>query len=363
MAASAMFRLSRTYAWISLASIVLLAVVLSAVYRHFAVANLLKMGQRDTVALTHAFANSLGPQWFEWVDLASTLPAETVRADARSGALLALTKQQMHGTDVAKIKIYGLNGRTAFSTELKQIGEDKSGNNGYLAARSGRVMTELTHRDKFSAFDQVVENRNLLSAYIPLRHRETAQVRVVFELYSDITELMRDIDRTQAWVTGVVVIALAMLYGLLFLVVRFADKLIRTQYEQLQFNATALGQARDEMEQRVGERTAQLEHTNAGLSAAWNAAQRATQAKAEFVGGISHALREPLSGLLGAAKRLSVSTLDAAQRRHMEHIQSCSEALRSAIEQSLPRSMPRADAQNSGLVRLASADTAPTSAA
>ncbi len=350
-----MFRLSKTYAWISLASIVLVAVVLSAVYRHFAVANLTTTVERDTVALTHAFANSLEPRWFDWVDQASTLPADAVRADARTVALLELTMRQMHGTDVAKIKIYGLNGRTAFSTELKQIGEDKSGNNGYLAARSGRVATELTHRDRFSAFERVVENRNLLSAYIPLRHRETAQVRVVFELYSDVTELMHDINRTQVWVTAVVTMALAVLYGLLFLVVRVADRLIRTQYEQLQHNAQALSQTRDELEQRVRERTAQLEQTNAGLVSAWNAAQRATQVKGEFLGEISHALREPLSGLIGSAKRLSGSALDATQRRHMEHIQSCSDALRSAIERSLLRAAPPADAPD----RVASAAAEP----
>ncbi len=348
-----MFRLSKTYAWISLASIVLVAVVLSAVYRHFAVANLISMGERDTVALTHAFANSLEPRWFDWVDEASTQAADAVRADPRTSALLALTKQQMRGTDVAKIKIYGLNGRTAFSTELKQIGEDKSGNNGYLAARAGRAATELTHRDKFSAFEKVVENRNLLSAYIPLRHRETAQVRVVFELYSDVTELMHDINRTQAWVTAVVTLALAVLYGLLFLVVRVADKLIRTQYEQLQHNAHALGQSRDQLEQRVRERTAQLEQTNTGLVAAWNAAQRATQVKGEFLGEISHALREPLSGLIGSAKRLSGSALDATQRHHMEQIQSCSEALRSAIERSLLRAVPGAEASGRGAAQSA----------
>ncbi len=138
--------------------------------------------------------------------------------------------------------------------------------------------------------------------------------------------------------------ALAVLYGALFLVVRVADKLIRTQYEQLQHNAQTLTQARDDLEQRVRDRTAQLEQTSAGLSSAWNAAQRATEVKAEFLGEISHALREPLSGLIGSAKRLSASALDATQRHHMEQIQTCSEALRGVIERSLPRAMPGADA-------------------
>ncbi|MFZ2648656.1 MAG: histidine kinase dimerization/phospho-acceptor domain-containing protein, partial [Burkholderiaceae bacterium] len=353
-----MFRLSKTYAWISLASIALVAIVLSAVVRHFAVANLMTMGQRDTVALTRAFANSLGPQWLGWLDEAAELRADELRSHARTRALLEVTKRHMHGTDVAKIKIYAPSGRTVFSTELEQIGQDKSANPGFAAARAGSVATELTHRDKFSAFEQVVENRNLLSAYVPIRDSGSAQVRVVFELYSDVTELVQDVARTQAWVTGAVAGVLSLLYGLLFLVVRFADRLIRSQYAQLQLGSQALLAARDELEVRVRERTAQLEHTNAGLAAAWNTAQRASQVKAKFLAGIGHALREPLSALIGSAKRLSTSPLDASQRRHMDHIHSSGEALRSAIEQVLLRSMTHADFQGGAGQQPAAAPTA-----
>jgi K+-sensing histidine kinase KdpD len=357
-----MFRLSRTYAWISLASVVLAAIVLSAVYRHFAVANLMTMGQRDTVALTHSFANSLGPQVLEWVNRAATLPIDAVRSNERTDALLELTKQNMRGTDVAKIKIYGLNGRTVFSTERKQIGEDKSGNAGFAAARAGKVATELTHRDKFSAFDQVIENRNLLSAYIPIRNKESAQVEVVFELYSDVTELMQDINRTQTWVTGAVVAVMLLLYGGLFLVVRFADRLIRNQYDQLRAASNELSMARDDLEQRVRERTAQLEQTNAGLTTAWNAADRANQLRAEFLSGISHAIREPMSGLLGASQRLAGTGLDAAQRRYVDHVQSCADAMRLVIDQIVDRSQPSSEAREGDSRQAKSRAAAPVAA-
>ncbi len=333
-----MFRLSRTYAWISLAGIALVALILSVVYRQTAVANLVTMGERDTVALTHAFANSLGPQLLEWVDEAATLPADAIRAHPRTSALLEVTKRQMRGTDVAKIKIYALNGRTVFSTELKQIGEDKSKNAGFAASRVGQVATELTYRDKFSAFDEVVEKRNLLSAYIPIRDTQTAQVRVVFELYGDVTELMQDLARTQAWVSGAVVGVLLLLYGVLFLVVRIADRLIRQQYDQLQTTSQALRTAHDDLELRVHERTAQLERTNAGLEAAWSAAQRAQQTSAESLSAMSRAIREPLSGLLGAVQSVSGTATEPALRHRIDQICSSADALRQAVEQILERS-------------------------
>lgn len=62
----------------------------------------------------------------------------------------------MRGVEVLKVKIYDLSGLTAFSTEAAQIGDDKSGNAGFLSARRGHVVSELSHRDTFSAFEQEI---------------------------------------------------------------------------------------------------------------------------------------------------------------------------------------------------------------
>ncbi len=332
-----MFPLSRIYSWVSLFSILITAALLSVIYHYFAIEHLKSIGERDAVALTQSFANTLGPELVDWVEQAALMPAEKIKANKQTQELLAQAKRQMRGTDVSKIKIYAMNGKTIFSSEIKQIGEDKSKNDGYLAARSGKVAAELTHRDQFSAFERVIVNRNLLAIYIPIRDPETGKVEVVFELYNDVTELLEALDRTGRWVTGAVLLAMATLFVLLFLVVKYADRRMRTQHDQLRADFAASAATGEEFEQQVKALTAQLDKSNAGLSAAWRSVQQADQTRAEVLSMIANAIREPMTGVVNASRQLADTRLDASQRSSLDTVLSSSEQLRKSVERLLER--------------------------
>ncbi|MCX7239261.1 MAG: EAL domain-containing protein [Burkholderiales bacterium] len=170
-----------------------------------------------------------------------------------------ILKPLIQGSDVAKVKIYSLSGLTVFSTEVKQIGEDKSRNEGFIAASQGRVASTLEHRNQFSAFEGVRNEVDMVASYVPII--EGGRVVAVFEQYHDVTNLIEHIDRSLWQAAPNVAIVLCSLYLMLLLVVRHAQKLLSAQEAQLET-------ANRELDQRVEERTRALQLSQMELSIA-----------------------------------------------------------------------------------------------
>lgn len=230
---TAPFQLLRSFTVTSLFAFVLVAVSLVSLYRQLAINELIAIGESKNVAITQAFSNVIWPEFEGFLTSASGLSADEIRARPETARLRQAVLSQMQGLSVIKVKIYTLEGMTVFSTEERQIGEDKSGNAGFLAARGGGVASELTHRDTFSAFEGEIEDRDVISSYIPIR-QAGLEVEGVFEVYDDVTPLLRDISTTQRKIILGVTVILALLYLVLFLFIRRSDNLIKQQFIEQQ---------------------------------------------------------------------------------------------------------------------------------
>ena len=237
------FQLLGHFRTVSFAAFILVGVLLVTLYRQIAVAGLLEVGESKNLSITRSFSNVIWPEYSAFLNDASNMSVEEIRNHPETARLRQAVLDQMQGLTVIKVKIYTLNGKTVFSTEENQIGEDKKDNAGFLMARDGNAATELTHRDTFSAFEGELEDRDVISSYVPIQRSISSEVEAVIEVYDDVTPLLQSISTNQRNIAFGITLILILLYTALYLMVRRSDQLIRKQFYEQKDSEAAIKQA------------------------------------------------------------------------------------------------------------------------
>ncbi len=211
----------------------LLAVAaLLVLYRHVAFTSLVAHEERSNAALTQVFANSVWPGYADFTAEAGHLGPAVLAQRSEIERLRRDVIRLIQGSRVVKVKLYDLHGLTVFSTDPRQIGQDKRDNEGFRSARADEPASNVTFRDSFDSFEGVLVDRNVVSSYIPIHEAGTRRVVAVFEVYSDVTDLVAGIEATQTRITAGVIITLSAMYLLVLAVVRRADRVIAHQEAQ-----------------------------------------------------------------------------------------------------------------------------------
>lgn len=227
------FRIRR-YFLLSSLSAVLLVLSLSVIwYTHFSRQLLIDHETEANAMMTRVLGKLI---WSEFSGFITRdrlpLPAEMQQA-AEIDRLDSIMADFLDDSRVLKVKIYSAQGLAIYSTDHTQIGQDKNDNPGFQSAMRGQPLSVLAYRDQFHGYEQTVVDRNLLSTYIPLYEPTTKQVVGVFELYSDVTGMVHQIDQTRYIIYAVALICFLIIFGGLFLLAQRGERIIRQQYSEL----------------------------------------------------------------------------------------------------------------------------------
>lgn len=242
----------RSFPLLALLLVMVAGIALGTLVRQHEVTQLERMAEERNASLTQMLRRQMR------MELAALVSAPTAADSPQHAQFREELAAFMQESDIVKFKVYDLRGMTVYSTQASQIGEDKSTNAGFVRAKSGRVATELTHRDQFSSFEGEISDVDLVSSYVPLV--DGGKVVGVFELYQNVTPLMRRIDDSLWRLGGMVSIVLGALYLLLVAIVQQSRKSLMQRDAQL-------AESNRLLDQRVAERTAQLRIVDAAFEA------------------------------------------------------------------------------------------------
>jgi signal transduction histidine kinase/CheY-like chemotaxis protein len=207
-------------------------------------------------------------------------------------------------TDVVKVKIYDIRGLTVYSSDPRQIGEDKSANEGFKSAVRGKVASELIFRGTFASFDGDIYDRNLVASYVPIRAGQG--VEAVAEIYADRTNA---IALTESELRRLLLWLVPTLLALLVVLVLAGARLMAVQRN----NEADL--------YRLADENAQARAT----------AETASRVKSQFLANMSHEIRTPMNGILGMSELLQGADLPPREQALARHLMVSAESLLTII--------------------------------
>jgi diguanylate cyclase (GGDEF)-like protein/PAS domain S-box-containing protein len=240
------FRLLRYFTSASLVAFVVVAVLLGYIFRSLSIDGLLSGYESEHVNHASIIANEMWDDDFAPLVLAMADKSSTqLQSQAQIAPLHRKVQKLLKGTKIFKIKVYDLRGMTVYSTELQQIGEDKSKNKGVMDGLKGLNSSELVHRDQFSAFEGEVQNRDLVESYVPRYDPVSGKVSGVFEIYGDATAVLAEVGKRQWLMILSVVSLLALLFVALSIIVKWAQGVITEQNREREKTRLALSQSEE----------------------------------------------------------------------------------------------------------------------
>ncbi|MHA1553048.1 MAG: ATP-binding protein [Alphaproteobacteria bacterium] len=296
----------RIYRYLALASAVLLflsLVLIAWFYHHQATRDLVRMATGHSIAVDRILSNTIWSHYQDHLAAAEQMHADALRAHPATAEIDHLIKMITEGVQILKVKIYSADGVIVFSTDPAEIGEDYSDSTAFQAAvREGRSSSELSYKDRFSAFSGELFDRAIVETYLP-KYDGEGNVTGVIELYADVTDVDEQIDSTTIRLT----IGLIAIFGVIYTVLVVG--IMRRAIEPIRLasrRAAEIGPRASGVRLPVSDMPAEILPLVLATNDAFDRLDRALDAQRRFTADAAHELLTPLAVL-----RAQIDALDA----------------------------------------------------
>jgi hypothetical protein len=160
------------------------------------VANLLN---NQTKKLINSYANTSDINWEQFPNTSAFIEFD------KTARMLAL------GTRILKIKVYGKDGATIYSTDIGQLGTDYSEREEVIHALRGRPTSVITQRDFFVSFTENITDATIVSSYHGIPDTN-GQILGVMEIYADRTNEFKILEQRLLSYQGLYLLVLVVLF-------------------------------------------------------------------------------------------------------------------------------------------------------
>lgn len=227
---NAYFPSAKHVALVSLVGMLFVAVSLGYVLHRFSQGILEQIAEENNVTHARILSSIVWPSYGALVSRGAEASSRWLHDAPENIALKKDMLEIVRDTPVVKVKIYGLDTRLLFSSDMGQVGTLHESNEGVLSALRGVSVSSLTHRNTIDAFEKKLFGIDVLSSYVPVRVH--GRVEAVFEIYSDVTPLVTSMVALRNAVALTVGATVLLLYVLLF-VLSWRSRVIFDWQEQV----------------------------------------------------------------------------------------------------------------------------------
>lgn len=221
--------------------------------------------------------------------------------------------------DIFQYKFYNAHGVIVFASRAEDMGTTIRKPYFYEIVKEGIAYTKIAQKEGLGKPKTFVSE-----AYIPIL--KNGIFRGAIEVYSDITKRAEEMFKFRIW-AFVALCGFTLLLGALLAIVVVRRKLAQESSEQSLIAEKALKAVNETLEERVSQRTEELEfeirshlETEAELVDAMMKTERASKAKSAFLSSVSHELRTPMNAIMGFAQVLQLSACEKLNQRETENV-------------------------------------------